>query len=185
MNAMTGEQHAAQEAVRRQVEGLLRDIEDFPKPGILFKDITPVLADGPALRAVVDEIAGRRRGDCDVVLGMEARGFIVGAAVAYTLGIGFVPVRKAGKLPGDTVRADYALEYGTASLEVHADALVAGQRVLVVDDVLATGGTAEATCELVRRCGGVVAGIEMLVEIDSLGGRERLQGHDLVSLVHC
>lgn len=185
MSQMPAEHVAGHEAVRAQVEGLLRDIPDFPKPGILFKDITPVLADGPALHAVVDDIAARRRGACDVVLGMEARGFIVGAAVAYALGIGFVPVRKAGKLPGETVRADYALEYGTASLEVHADALVEGQRVLVIDDVLATGGTAVATCELVERCGGVVVALEMLCEIDSLGGRERLAGRDLVSLVHC
>ncbi|WP_338155530.1 adenine phosphoribosyltransferase [Arsenicicoccus dermatophilus] len=166
------------------VARLMRDIPDFPSPGVLFKDFTPLLADGPALRTVVDDIARRHRGDCEVVVGMEARGFILGAAVAYALGVGFVPVRKAGKLPGATVGADYTLEYGQATLEMHVDALTPGQRVLVLDDVLATGGTAAATCGLVEDCGGIVSACEFVLEIDALRGRERLAGRRVISLVH-
>ncbi|AKT52810.1 adenine phosphoribosyltransferase [Arsenicicoccus sp. oral taxon 190] len=162
----------------------MRDVPDFPAPGVLFKDFTPLLADGAALRRLVDDVARRYRGRCDVVVGMEARGFILGAAVAYALEVGFVPVRKAGKLPGGTVSVDYTLEYASATLEMHADALHPGQRVLVLDDVLATGGTAAATCRLVEECGAVVAACEFVVEIDALGGRSQLAGREVTSLVH-
>ena len=162
------------ESIGDLVASRLRDVPDFPQPGVLFKDFTPLLADGPALRAVADDIATRYAGRVDTIVGIEARGFILGAAAAYALGVGFVPVRKAGKLPGDTHEATYSLEYGTATLEIHADAFVGGHRVLVMDYVLATGGTAAATCELVERAGGTVAGIEIVLEIGFLGGRAAL-----------
>jgi adenine phosphoribosyltransferase len=151
----------------------IRDIKDYPQPGIVFKDITPLLADGPAFAAVIAEI---RSGYSDVhkVAGIEARGFILAAPVACELKAGFVPVRKQGKLPGPTFAESYALEYGTATIEVHTDAFAPGDRVLVVDDVLATGGTAAATVELVRRCGATVAGIVVLLELGFLGGRAKL-----------
>jgi len=165
------------------ISSRLRDIPDFPKPGVVFKDITPLLADGAAFGAVVRDIADRRRGTIDVVVGIEARGFIFGAAVAHELGIGFVPVRKAGKLPGRTRSVSYDLEYGSASIEIHEDSFVGGERVLLVDDVLATGGTAGATARLVERLGGVVAGFGFVVELEFLGGRAHLEGSDVVSLV--
>ena len=167
------------------LEGLVRDIPDFPEPGVSFKDFTPLLSDGAALRAVVRDIAGRRAGSIDLVVGIEARGFIIGAAVAYELGTGFVPVRKAGKLPGETLHVDYELEYGTATIEVHADAFVAGARVLVVDDILATGGTAVATCDLLERAGAKVVAFEAVAELGFLGGRDRLGSravHTMVTL---
>lgn len=156
------------------VASKLRDVPDFPKPGVMFKDFTPLLADGPALRELVRDIAQRYAGTVDVVVGIEARGFIVGGAVAYELGLGMVPVRKAGKLPGQTLRESYTLEYGTAEIEVHGDAFEAGQRVLVIDDVLATGGTAAATAALVERAGAEVAAIEVVLELSFLEGRKRL-----------
>jgi adenine phosphoribosyltransferase len=156
------------------VASKLRDIPDFPKPGVVFKDFTPLIADGQALGELVRDIAGRYAGQVDVVVGIEARGFILGAAVAYELGLGIVPVRKAGKLPGETLKESYALEYGTAEIEVHTDAFEPGQRVLVIDDVLATGGTAEATALLVERAGAVVAAIEVVLELAVLEGRKRL-----------
>ena len=159
------------------VASKLRDIPDFPQPGIVFKDFTPLLADGAAFGALVDDIAGRYRGDVDVLVGIEARGFILAAAVAYELGLGMVPVRKAGKLPGETLKESYALEYGTAEIEVHTDAFEPGQRVLVLDDVLATGGTAEACAQLVERAGATVAAIEVVLELGFLDGRSRLTGH--------
>ena len=159
------------------VASRLRDIPDFPQPGIVFKDFTPLLADGPAFKTLVGDIADRYRGDVDVLVGIEARGFILAAAVAYELGLGMVPVRKAGKLPGETLRESYALEYGTAEIEVHTDAFQPGQRVLVLDDVLATGGTAEACAQLVERAGASVAAIEVVLELGFLGGRSRLAGH--------
>ncbi len=164
----------ADRTVAQVVAARLRDIPDFPKPGILFKDFTPLLADGPAFARVVQDVAHRHAGQVDVVVGIEARGFILGAAAAYALGLGLVPVRKVGKLPGETLQEEYALEYGTAAIEVRADAFRAGQRVLVLDDVLATGGTAAATCQLVERAGAVVAGVDVLLELASLGGRQRL-----------
>lgn len=172
-----------QQRVAELVASLMRDVPDFPQPGVLFKDFTPLLSDGAALVQVVDDIARRHRGEVDVVVGMEARGFILGAAVAYALGVGFVPVRKAGKLPGATVTEDYTLEYGSATLEMHQDALHRGQRVLVLDDVLATGGTAAATCRLVEQCGATVAACEFVLEIDALGGRSQLVDRVVSSLL--
>jgi adenine phosphoribosyltransferase len=151
------------------------DVPDFPKPGILFKDLMPLFADGPAFAAAIDAIIAEHGADSfDVVAGIEARGFVIAAAVAYATGKGIVPVRKAGKLPRATVSASYALEYGEAVLEVHEDAFVAGQRVLVVDDVLATGGTAAATLGLVERAGGRVSGFSVLLELAFLDGRSRV-----------
>ncbi|MEU4382684.1 adenine phosphoribosyltransferase [Micromonospora echinofusca] len=151
------------------------DVPDFPKPGVMFKDLMPLFADGDVFREVIDGIvAFHGRDSFDVVVGIEARGFVVAAAIAYATGVGVVPVRKAGKLPRPAYSASYALEYGEATLEVHEDAFTAGHRVLVVDDVLATGGTAEATLDLVERAGGTVSGFTVLLELAFLGGRERL-----------
>lgn len=162
----------------------IRDIPDFPKPGVVFKDITPLLADPAAFRAALDGIADRFADrDVDVVLGIEARGFIVAAPVAYRFGAGFVPVRKAGKLPWDIERQEYELEYGTDLLEIHRDAVQAGQRVLIVDDVMATGGTAAATARLVDKLGGTVVGMGFIIELAFLNGRAKLPDHDVVSLV--
>jgi adenine phosphoribosyltransferase len=153
----------------------IRDVPDFPNPGIVFKDVTPLLADPDAFRAAVEGLAAPFRETVpDKVAGIEARGFILGAPVSQLLGVGFVPVRKKGKLPGDVVAASYDLEYGSATIEVTADAFAPGERVLVVDDVLATGGTAAATVELVRRCGAEVAGIAVLLELGFLQGRDAL-----------
>jgi adenine phosphoribosyltransferase len=164
----------------------VRDVPDYPTPGVLFKDITPLLADGAAFAAVVEAIAAPHRepgAEVDVVVGIEARGFIFAAPVAVALGVGFVPVRKVGKLPFSTVGATYELEYGTAEVEMHADAVRPGQRVLLVDDVLATGGTASAASGLVQRLGGVLAGVTVLMELAFLAGRERLEGVEVRSLV--
>jgi adenine phosphoribosyltransferase len=162
----------------------IRDIPDFPKPGILYKDITPLLLDADALRQAVAELAEwtRPRG-VDYVVAAEARGFILGAAMAIELGAGFVPARKPGKLPSDTISADYILEYGVDSLEMHSDALADGARVLVHDDLLATGGTARALADLVQGTGAEVVGCAFLVELAFLGGRERLTGYDVHSLI--
>jgi adenine phosphoribosyltransferase len=159
---------------------LVREVNDFPEPGILFRDITPLLGDGPAFHQLVESWAAQHSG-VDVVAGVEARGFILGAPLATRLGVGFVPVRKAGKLPGRTERAAYALEYGEAVLEMTHDAVSPGQRVLLVDDVLATGGTAAAAAELVEREGGEVVAIQVLVELAALGGRDRLIGREVLA----
>jgi adenine phosphoribosyltransferase len=162
----------------------IRDIPDFPKPGIVFRDVMPLLADARALHAAVDSLAewaAPRRPD--VVLGAEARGFILGSALAYRLGCGFVAARKPGKLPAATISARYALEYGEDSLELHDDAIAHGSRVLVHDDLLATGGTARAKCELVEQLGGEVVGCAFLIELTFLGGRARLAPHEVFSLV--
>lgn len=162
----------------------IRDIPGFPKPGIVFKDITPLLLDPAALDAAVEALAAWARPlEVDLVLAAEARGFILGGALARELGSGFVPARKPGKLPHTTVSAEYLLEYGIDALEVHADALATGARVLVHDDVLATGGTARATCELVERLGGHVVGCAFLIELAFLGGRARLAPLEVRSLV--
>jgi adenine phosphoribosyltransferase len=167
-----------------QLKALVRDVPDFPQPGIVFKDITPLLADENAFSSVIDLIVVHYgRGNIDKVVGIEARGFILSSPIAYHFGAGFVPVRKEGKLPFDTERQEYALEYGTAVLEVHRDAIGPGERVLVVDDVLATGGTAKATAELVERLGGKVMGIAVLIELTFLHGRERLANYDPFSLI--
>lgn len=162
----------------------IRVIEDFPKPGISFKDITTLLKDGEAYRAAVDALVEKvRPWKPEIILGPEARGFLLGAPVAYALGVGFVPVRKPGKLPGAAVRETYELEYGTDSLEVHADALHAGQRVVIVDDLLATGGTMLATARLVEKTGAQVVGMSFLIELAELRGREKLGSYPIFSLV--
>jgi adenine phosphoribosyltransferase len=164
------------------ITGLVRDVPDYPKPGILFKDITPLLADAPAFAAVIGALA-QSWGRIDQVVGIEARGFILAAPVALQLGTGFVPVRKQGKLPAPCYAQTYDLEYGSATLEVHQDAFAPGDRVLIVDDVLATGGTAKATAELVRRAGAEVAGVVVLLELGFLPGRSQLPGLDVRSLL--
>jgi adenine phosphoribosyltransferase len=166
------------------LESKIRDIPDFPKRGIVFKDIMPLLADPEALHETVErlaEFAEPRKPD--VVLGAEARGFILGAALAYRLGCGFVAARKPGKLPWRTISAKYALEYGFDALELHADAIGPGARVLVHDDLLATGGTAKAKVDLVEQLGGIVVGLAFVIELEFLGGREKLEGYDVHSLV--
>jgi adenine phosphoribosyltransferase len=162
----------------------IREIPDFPQPGILFRDITPLLNDGEAYRAAIDELAAFARScNAELVVGPEARGFVVGAPLAYALGVGFVPVRKRGKLPWRTTAIEYQLEYGTDVLEIHSDAVKPGQRVIVADDLLATGGTISATMELVRKLGGVVTGAAFLIELTHLGGRSRLQNVPIRTLV--
>lgn len=167
-----------------RVKALIRDVPDFPQEGIVFKDITPLLADPIAFSTVIDLIVVHfGRGNVDKVVGIEARGFIIASPVAYHFGAGFVPVRKKDKLPWNTEAAEYELEYGTATLEIHQDAVASGERVLVVDDVLATGGTARATAELVERIGGKVVGIACLIELGFLNGRDKLQGYDVFTLL--
>jgi adenine phosphoribosyltransferase len=173
----------AQTGLERLLLEHIRDVPDFPTPGVLFKDIAPLLADGPALASVITALAERYAGRVDGAVGIEARGFVLAAPLAVALGVGFVPVRKAGKLPGATLTGTYALEYGTASIEVQANAFLPGQRVVVLDDVLATGGTAEASCELVERAGAEVVEVAVLMELGFLGGRERLAGRSVHSLV--
>ena len=162
-------------ALAQQVLARVRDVPDYPQPGVLFKDINPMLADGPVLAAVIDALGERYGGRVDAVAGVEARGFVLGAPLAVRLGVGFVPVRKAGKLPGELVTASYDLEYGTAQIQVQSDAFTPGARVVVVDDVLATGGTAAAACDLVERAGAVVVELAVLIELRSLAGRDRLE----------
>ena len=162
----------------------IRGIPDFPKPGILFYDITTLLKDREAFKGAVDLLVAPYRDQrVDIVVGMESRGFIFSAPMAYTLEVGFVPVRKLGKLPAETVSVEYALEYGTNTLEIHRDAIVPGQRVLIVDDLLATGGTVSGTIDLVRRLGGEVVSLAFLVELRFLKGRERLRGYDVHSII--
>jgi adenine phosphoribosyltransferase len=162
----------------------IRDVPDFPQAGIVFKDITPLLADELAFSTVIDLIVVHfGRGNVDKVVGIEARGFIIASPVAYHFGAGFVPVRKEGKLPYETESVEYSLEYGTAVLQIHRDAISPGERILIVDDVLATGGTAAATASLIERLGGKVVGMAFLIELEFLKGREKLEGHDLLSLI--
>ncbi|HET7208767.1 MAG TPA: adenine phosphoribosyltransferase [Terriglobales bacterium] len=164
---------------------LIREVPDFPKKGILFYDITTLLKDKLGFATLIDALSEHYiRKDIDLVLGMEARGFIFGPAVAYRLNAGFVPVRKPGKLPAATQRLEYELEYGTNTLEIHKDAIQSGQRVIIVDDLLATGGTAAATVQLARSLGADVCGLGFVVELDFLKGRQKLQGCDVFSLLH-
>ena len=164
---------------------LIRNIPDFPQPGIMFKDITPLLQDAAAYRGVVaDMCAPFRDKAIDQVVSIEARGYVLGAPMAVELGAGFVPVRKAGKLPFHTIRAEYALEYGEAVIEMHSDGLLGGHNVLIVDDVLATGGTLAAAAGLVKQTGATVAGIAVVIELDALQGRKALGGHPVFSLMH-
>jgi adenine phosphoribosyltransferase len=163
---------------------LIREVPDFPKPGILFYDITTLLKDGPGFRAVIDALKEHYQGSgVDTVIGIEARGFIFAPALAYALGAGFVPVRKPRKLPSDRVSVSYQLEYGTDSLEIHKDAIANGHSVLIVDDLLATGGTAEAVTRLVEQVGGRVAGAGFVIELSFLNGRRKLEGYDVFSLL--
>jgi adenine phosphoribosyltransferase len=167
------------------LKALIRTVPDFPKPGILFYDITTLLKDKKGYATLVDALAAHYIGeDVDLVLGIEARGFIFGPALAYRLNAGFVPVRKPDKLPAETARVTYDLEYGTDALEIHLDAIEPGQRVIIVDDLLATGGTMEATAKLVRQVGGTIAGLGFAVELDFLKGRERFKEYDVFSLLH-
>jgi adenine phosphoribosyltransferase len=167
-----------------QLKALVRDVPDFPQPGIVFKDITPLLADELAFSTVIDLIVVHfGRGNVDKVVGIEARGFILASPVAYHFGAGFVPVRKKDKLPWETESEGYELEYGSATLEIHRDGVDSGERVLIVDDVLATGGTARATARLVERIGGKVVGIAFLIELGFLKGRQQLDGYDIFTLI--
>jgi adenine phosphoribosyltransferase len=167
-----------------EIEALIRAIPDFPIPGILFRDITPLLKDKQGFRRAIDLFVERFIGQgIDVVVGIEARGYILGSPIAYAIGAGFIPVRKPGKLPHDKLTEEYALEYGTNSLEIHADAIGPGDRVLVVDDLLATGGTAAATRRLLERLGAEVSAFAFLIELGGLRGREALAGVDVVTFV--
>lgn len=167
-----------------RLEDYIRHIPGFPREGILFHDIMPMLQNAEALRYAVDQLAGfARQRQVDLVLGAEARGFILGAALAYALGVGFAAARKPGKLPWTVSRCEYDLEYGTDALEMHADAIKPGQRVLIHDDLLATGGTAEAKIRLVEQAGGVVAGLAFLIELTELHGRDKLKGYEVFSLL--
>lgn len=162
----------------------IADIQDFPIPGILFRDITPLMADGEAFRQASEEIiAFAKEVNAEVVVGPESRGFIFGCPVSYALNIGFVPVRKPGKLPRETISYSYQLEYGTNELHVHKDSIKPGQRVLIVDDLLATGGTVEASIKLVEQMGGIVAGCAFLIELTSLNGRKVLEGYEVLTLI--
>jgi len=168
-----------------ELSSLIRDVPDFPIEGILFKDITTLLRNADAFREVIDWLVERYAdSDVDQVVAIEARGYIFGAPLAYKLGSGFVPIRKPGKLPARTISESYELEYGTNSLEMHEDAIEPGQRVLLVDDLLATGGSARAAINLIERVGGTVVGVAFLIELDFLHGRDELEGHEVLSLIH-
>jgi adenine phosphoribosyltransferase len=162
----------------------IRDVPDFPQKGILFKDITTLLKNPAALQETIERmLAYCRDKEIDIVVGIESRGFIFGVTLAYELGCGFVPVRKPGKLPAEIISESYVLEYGTNTLEIHADAIQAGQKVLIIDDLLATGGTAQATCKLVERLGGEVAGLVFAIELNFLNGRAVLEGREIFSVI--
>jgi adenine phosphoribosyltransferase len=173
------------EGMLSHLNSLIRDVPNFPKPGIIFKDITPLLADPSGLCLAVELMANPfRKSKVDLVCGAESRGFIFGTAIAQTLGAGFIPVRKPGKLPADRIQAEYELEYGTDMLEIHSDAVCKGQRVLMVDDLLATGGTMQASCRLIAGLDATIVGIAVLIELEALGGRARLaprQVHSVLS----
>lgn len=166
------------------VSSHLREIPDYPEPGVLFRDITPLLADGDAFAAVIKALGERYAGTVDAVAGLESRGFILAAPLALELGVGMIVVRKAGKLPPPVIGVDYSLEYGTARMELRPETIHDGQRVLIIDDVLATGGTAAASVHLIEQAGGVVTGLAMLLELDELNGRAKLEGYKVESLLH-
>ncbi|SDE60345.1 adenine phosphoribosyltransferase [Paenibacillus sp. UNCCL117] len=167
-----------------EYKSYIREIADFPQPGISFKDITTLLKDGEAYRAVIADLAERLKDKhIDCIAGPEARGFVIGAPLAVALGVGFIPIRKSGKLPGETIEADYALEYGNDKLAMHADAISPGQKVLIADDLLATGGTIATSINLVRQLGGEVIGAAFLIELAELNGRDKLDGVEVLSLV--
>ncbi len=170
--------------IEARLKARIRDIPDFPEPGILFRDITPLLGDAATLRLAIDAMVAPFRGAAiDHIVGIESRGFLFGIPMAYLLGIGFIPVRKKGKLPYTTITTEYALEYGTNAVEVHADAVQPGQRVLIVDDLLATGGTAAASVSLMEQVGAEVVGLAFAIELTALEGRNRLPGKDVLTLV--
>lgn len=171
-------------AMSEHVASHLREIPDYPEPGVLFRDITPLLADGGAFGAVITALGEHYAGKVDAVAGLESRGFILAAPLALELGVGMIVVRKAGKLPPPVVGVDYSLEYGTARMELRPETVHDGQRVLIIDDVLATGGTAAASVHLIEQAGGVVTGLAMLLELDALGGRSKLEGYEVTSLLH-
>jgi adenine phosphoribosyltransferase len=170
-------------AALEHIDRLLVSVPDFPEPGILFRDLAPVFADGPAFRAIVDDLSARFSGQFDAVAGVEARGFVLAAALAYATGVGVLVVRKGGKLPGTVLSESYELEYGTATLELEPERLAAGSRVLIVDDVLATGGTLAASIRLIERAGYRVAGIGVVLELDELDGRDRFAEYDTHALI--
>jgi adenine phosphoribosyltransferase len=169
----------------KRLEEKIRDIPDFPKPGIIFRDITPLVADPSALQLSVYQLLQPFLGETiNAVAGMEARGFIFGSLVAWELGVGFIPLRKPGKLPYDVQSASYDLEYGSAALEMHTDAVNAGDKILLIDDLIATGGTAQASCQLVEDLGGEIVGCAFVIELDTLHGREKLSKYRVHSLLH-
>lgn len=172
------------ERMSEHVSSHLREIPDYPEPGVLFRDITPLLADGAAFSEVIRALGEHYAGKVDAVAGLESRGFILAAPLALELGVGMIVVRKAGKLPPPVIGVDYSLEYGTARMELRPETVVDGQRVLIIDDVLATGGTAAASVQLIEEAGGVVSGLAMLLELDGLNGREKLTGYEVTSLLH-
>ncbi len=172
------------EETTRRLTAMIRDVPDFPQPGILFKDIAPILQNPDGLREAIDAMAAPfRDAEIDVIVGLESRGFLFGAPIAYNMGLGFVIVRKPGKLPAEKLSIEYELEYGSNVLEIHRDAITPGQRCLVVDDLLATGGTARAAVSLVEQLGGKVIGLSFLIELGFLHGRDQLQGHDIHTVV--
>lgn len=175
-----------EEQIIAGLKDVIRNIPDFPKKGILFRDITTLLKDGARFKDVVGIIADKYKTQekkVDKVVAVEARGFILGGAIAYELGTGFVPVRKKGKLPAEVFEVSYDLEYGTDTLQIHRDAIVAKDKVLIVDDLLATGGTAQATCQLIEKVGAEIAGIEFLIELTELGGKQKLKDYPISSLI--
>ena len=166
------------------LESKIRNIQDFPKPGIGFKDITTLLKDGEAFKEAIDKIVENLKDkDIDYVVGPEARGFLLGAPVAYALGVGFVPIRKPGKLPAEVVSFEYDLEYGTDKIEMHKDSIEEGKKVVIIDDLLATGGTVEAATKLIESLGGEIVSIQFLIELEFLNGKEKLKGYDVESII--
>ncbi len=168
----------------KNLEKLIRTIPDFPRKGILFRDITTLIQNPEALKSVISSFKKNIPGGVNKVVAIESRGFIFGGALAVKLGLGFIPIRKRGKLPGKTIKVDYDLEYGTDTLEIHSDAIKEGDKIVLIDDLLATGGTALASCRLIEKCGGKVEKILFLIELDDLAGSRKLQGYDVFSLLH-